>query len=416
MPTLAASNRTQLAYKLEGSYPTNFGALQSGNGTLVRITGETLDFQIKSEQSKELRSDRQVTDSILVGASAQGGFGFEVSYKEYDWLLESLAQSTYTAFGTGGVGTAVASITLAAGLITAGTAPTGNDAFTTLAKGQWFSVRPAANATQTVKDYFYGRVFRVSTVTPPTSTAITLDAATQINTAIGGTTLSNAQITTSKLVNGTAMKSYSLEVGHLDINQFRQYLGMIVSKVDMKIGVGSIITGTADFMGKTMALAQTTNMGTVAASQSFSPANAVKGVFDIFEGGSSITATTYIKSADMSFDNTLRSQEAVGVLGAAGIAAGTNKVTGKLECYFADATMYNKFINNTETSVAIPVLDTSGNGYVLVFPRVKYTAGKVNSTGLDQDNMMSLDFQASMDNDATSSTYQKTYAIYRVGV
>lgn len=416
MPTLAASNRTQLAYKAEGVYPSQFGVLQAGNGTLIRITGETLDYQVKTEQSKEIRSDRQVTDTIPVGASAQGGFGFELSYKEFDWAIEGVAQNTFAAFGTGGIGAGVATLTLAAGTITAGVAPTGNDAFTGLTKGQWFVVKPAVGASQTVKDYFAARAFKVSTTVAPTTTIITLDASTQINTTIAGASLSNAQISSSKLVNGSAMKSYSLEVGHMDINQFRQYKGMIASKMDLKIGVGSIITGSFDFMGKDMAIAAVTGMGTVAASQGFTPANAVKGIFDIFEAGASITATTYIKSADISIDNTLRAQEAVGVFGNAGVAAGTIKVTGKLELYFADATMYNKFLNNTETSLTIPILDNSGNGYVIVYPRAKYTSGKVNSSGLDQDDMLSMDFQALMDNDPTSPTYQKTFAIYRVGV
>ena len=416
MPTLAASNRTQVAYLLEGTYPSQFGVLQAGNGNLVRITGESLDYQVKTEQSKEIRSDRQVTDTLPVGASAQGGFNFEMSYKEFDWAIEGIAQNTFTAFGTAGIGSGVATLTLAAGTITAGIAPTGNDAFTNLQKGQWFTIRPAVGATQTVKDYFNGRAWRVSTVTAPTSTVITLDTATQINTTIAGTSLSNAQIGSSRLVNGTTMKSYSIEVGHLDINQFRQYLGMIPSKMDLKIGVGSIITGSFDFMGKSMNIAGTTGMGTVVASQTYTPANAVKGVFDIFENGASITASTYIKSADLSFDNTLRAQEAVGVFGNAGVAAGTLKVTGKLELYFADATLYTKFLNNTETSLSIPVLDKDGNGYVFFFPRVKYTSAKTNSTGLDQDDMLSMDFMALMDTSATSATYQKTFSIFRVGV
>ena len=46
MPTLSASNRTQVAYKLEGaSYPASWGVFPvAGNGNLVRITGETLDY------------------------------------------------------------------------------------------------------------------------------------------------------------------------------------------------------------------------------------------------------------------------------------------------------------------------------------------------------------------------------------
>ncbi len=415
MPTLSASNRTQVAYKLEGSYPTNFGSLQGGNGNLVRLTGETLDYNISTEQSKELRSDRQVTDTIPVSATAQGGINFEMSYREYDWLIEAICQSTYTQYGTDGVSAAIATLTLATGTVTAGVAPTGNDAFTTLQKGQWISIIPAAGASQTVKDYFAGRAFRIDGTAAITSTIITLDAATPINTAVAGASLSGASISSSRIVNGNTMKSYSLEVGHLDIAQYRQYLGMIASKMDLKIGVGSIIGGSIDFMGKGMTLAQVTGMGTVIASKGYSPANAVRGVFDIFEGGSSITATTYIKSADLTLDNTLRGQEAVGVYGNAGVAAGTIKATGKLEVYFADQTIYNKFINNTETSISIPVLDGAGNGYIFYFPRVKYTSGKVNASGLDQDNMLSVDFQALMDNVATSATYQKTFSIFRVG-
>jgi hypothetical protein len=415
MPTLSASNRTQLAYKLEGAYPTNWGALQGGNGNLLRITGETLDYTNGTERSKELRSDRQVTDTILVSASAQGGVNFEMSYREFDWLLEGIAQNTFTVYGTNGVSAAIPTLTLASGTITAGAATTGADLFTTLDKGQWISLIPPAGATQTVKDYFAGRAFRISSTTAPTSTVITLDAATPINTTIGGTSLTSGFVSSSRLTNANTMKSYSIEVGHLDINQFRQYTGMIPSKLDLKIGVGSIITGSCEFMGKGMTLVQTTGMGTVVASKGYSPANAVRGVFDILEGGSSITATTYIKSADIMIDNSLRGQEAVGVLGNAGVAAGTIVASGKLEVYFADKVIYEKFLNNTETSLAIPVQDNLGNGYVISFPRMKYTAAKINATGLDQDNMLSLDFDALMDNTATSATYQKTFSIFRVG-
>ena len=417
MPTLSASNRTQVAYKSEGvSYPTGWGTFPvAGNGNLVRITGETLDYTNGTERSKELRSDRQVTDTILVSASAQGGFNFELSYREFDWVLEGVAQSTFTVYGTNGVSAAIPTLTLTSSTITAGSATAGVDLFTTLQNGQWISLLPPAGATQTVKDYFAGRAFRIHSSTAITSTVITLDAATPINTTIGGTTLTSGFVSSSRLVNGSTMKSYSLEVGHLDINQFRQYTGMIPSKMDLKIGVGSIIGGSVDFMGKGMTLVQTTGMGTVVASKGYSPANAVRGVFDILEGGSSITATTYIKSADISIDNSLRGQDAVGVLGNAGVAAGTIVASGKMEVYFADATIYNKFLNNTETSLSIPVQDNAGNGYVIYFPRMKYTAGKINATGLDQDVMLSVDFDALMDNTVASPTYQKTFSIFRVG-
>lgn len=412
---LSSSNLSQLVYKLEGTYPTNFGVPQAGNGTKLNMLSESLDYQVKTEQSKTIRSDRGVQDVVQVSAAPGGGFAFELQYREYDPFIEGVLQAPFTAYGTNGVSAAIATLTLASGTITAGAAPTGNDAFTNLQKGQWFVIEPPVGATQAVKDYFNGRAFRVSTSTAPTSTVITLDSATPINTTIAGTSMSSGQICSSYAYNGNTMKSYTLEVQHTDIAQYRQYLGYIPSKLDLKLSVGSIITGSFDFMGKSMNLAQTSTMGTPVASQSFTPANATRGVFDIFEGGTSISASTYIKSADISIDNSLRGQEAVGVFGYAGIGAGTQRISGKLEVYFADATMYQKILNGAASSLSIPLMDVDGNGYVIYLPRIKYTAAKVSTGGQDQDNMLSMDFTATVDGTATSPTYGKQIAIYRVG-
>lgn len=413
---LSASNRSQLSYKLEGTYPTNFGVPQAGNGTLLNMTNESLDYTVKNEQSKVIRSDRQVPDLVQVSATSQGGFGFEHTFKEYDPFIQGVVQADYTHYGTAGVGAAVATLTLASGSITAGVAPTGGDAFTTLLRGQWFIVRPATAASAAVKEYFARRAFRVHTVTAPTSTVITLDPATPIDTAIAGASLSNAQLATSYAGNGNTMKSYTLEVQHADITQFRQYTGMIPGKMDLKLSVGSIVTGTFDFMGKSFNLLQATSMGTPAASQTYTPANATRGVFDILEGGASISASTYIKSADISIDNSLRIQDAVGVFGAAGVAAGTMQNTGKLQVYFADHTIYQKLLNGSASSMSIPILDVDGNGYVYFFPRIKYTAAKVATGGLDQDNMLDMEFQALPDITVGGPWTGKSVVIFRVGL
>lgn len=412
---LSVSNRAQLSYKLEGTYPTNFGVPQAGNGIALNMLSESLDYTVKTEASKVIRSDRQVPDIVQVSASAQGGFGFEHTYKEYDPFIQGVMQADYVHYGTLGQGAVVATLTLAAGTITAGIAPTANDAFTILQRAQWFVIHPPAGATQAVKDYLDGRPFRVHAVTAPTSTVITLDAATPIDTAKAGTSLTNGWLASSIVTNGNVMKSYTLEVQHPDITQFRQYTGMIPSKMDLKLSVGAIISGTFDFMGKSFNLLQATSMGTLTASQAFTPANATRGVFDIFENGALISVTTYIKSADLSIDNSLRAQEAVGVFGNAGIAAGTMQNTGKLEMYFADATVYNRILLGTASSLSVPVLDVEGNGYVYYFPRIKYTAAKVGVGGLDQDNMLSMDFQALPDITVGSPTLGKSVAIYRVG-
>lgn len=413
---LSSSNRSQLRRKLEGVYPTNFGVVQGGNGTDVNITGESLVYDVKTEMSKVLRADRLIASHTQVGATASGGITFEHQYKEFDWAYESILGNSFVAFGTGGVGAAVTTITVTANTLTADVATAGVNIWTALNKGQWFGITPAVGASQAVKDYLKGRAFKVSSTVAPTTTAITLDAATPINTAIVSAPLSGAKISSSRLFTGTSMSSYTLEMAHLDNGQFRIYTGMIPGKFSLKLAVGAIVTGTIDFMGKSMTLAQATSMGTPAAAGSFISANATRGVFDILEGGTSITANTYIKSADISVDGSLRMQDAVGVFGTAGIAPGTFKIGGTLEVYFADATMYQKFLDGTATSMSIPILDIAGNGYVYVFLNFTYTAAKVNAQGQDQDNTLSLTFECDYDTDAASATFGKAMAVYRVGV
>lgn len=413
---LSASNRSQLSYKLEGVYPTNFASPQGGNGSLLNMLSESLDYTIKNESSKTIRSDRQVPDTVQVSASSTGGFAFEHQYREYDAFIQGVLQQDYTVYGTLGASAPLPALTFTSSTITAGTATSGADIWTSLQANQWFSLKPPAASSQVVKDYFAGRVFRVSNVTPPSTTVITLDTATPINTTTAGTTMVlGAVMGSSRATNGSTMKSYTMEVQHADITQFRQYTGMIPAKMTLKLSVGAIVTGTFDFLGKSFNLLQTSGMGTPTASQVFTPANATKGVFDIFEGGASISATTYIKSADLSIDNTLRVQDACGVFGAAGIAAGTMQNTGKLSVYFADATMYGKLLSGAASSLSIPILDVDGNGYVYYFPRIKYTAAKVATGGLDQDNMLDMDFQALPDVAAGSATLGKSVVIYRVG-
>lgn len=418
MPVLAASNRSQLGYKLEGVYPTNFGVPQGGNGTNLSMLSETLDYTVKNEASKTIRSDRQVPDVVQLSAGSAGGFAYEAQYKEYDPFIQGAMQNDYTEYGTGGVSAAsTGTLTLTSTtVLTASVASAGADSYATLHKGQWFGIIPHTSASAAIKAYLKGRVFRVSGTVGPTTTVITLDPATPIdNTIITAPLAIGYKISSSRVYNGSTMKSYTLEVGHADISQFRQYTGMVMSKMDVKLDVGSIVTGSFEFVGKSFNLLGATGNGTPVESQTFTPANATRGVFDMFEGGVSISASTYIKSGEFSIDNTLRVQDAIGVFGAAGIGAGTFKATGKLEVYFADATIYQKLLSGVATSLTIPLLDVDGNGYVYHFPRIKYTAAKVAVGGLDQDNMLSMDWEAVLNPVATDDTYNKTVAIYRIG-
>jgi hypothetical protein len=114
---------------------------------------------------------------------------------------------------------------------------------------------------------------------------------------------------------------------------------------------------------------------------------------------------------DLSVDNKLRIQDAIGVLGAAGIGSGTADIKGMIEVYLADGTLYDKFVNNTATSLSLRTVDNAGNGYIWTFPRTKYSDAKVSAGAKDQDAIISMPFEALMD-----PTSSKTVFVDRVGV
>lgn len=381
---LASSNRAQVRFIPEATFgvtPT------TGNCINLRATGESLAYEIQTTTSQEIRADRQITDVVQTGASTSGGVNFELSYKEYDPFIEAVLQGTWKHYGTEGVGVA-ASVTLdsTAGTLTWSVAPTGTSALSELEVGQWFKLiapgDPANNA-------FLKLASR-------TSTSITVTTGTPIP-GTGSRSVAATQIKSSRVKNGTVQRSFSIEKEFADVSQFFLYKGMTASKMSLQFQSGSILGGNFDFMGTVSVRADATQLpGTPVTSQTFDVMNAVSGVGSIYEAGVPL-AGTFIKSLNLDVDNALRGQDAIGTMGFVGIASGTVSVGGAVEMYLADGTMYDKLVNNTSSSLSWFVRDGSGNGYVYTAEKVKFSGGGVTAGGLNQDVMLSMNWQGLMD-------------------
>lgn len=400
---LASSNRAQLRLIKE----TTFGVIPvAGNPNNLRMTGESLSFGITTDTSKEIRSDRQVTDLIQTGASASGDVNFELSYDEYDDLIEAVLQSAFVPYGTAGVSAVVpTSATFAASTLTAGAATSGVNVFTALAAGQWVKISGSTIPGQNIWA-------QVSLSVAPTATVLTFQGTPF--TGLLGNGGAAVTVSSSRIMNGVTLNSYTIERAVTDTTpaQFFAYRGMCASKLSLKFAAGSVVGGSFSFMGKDAKRQDTTTQlpGTPIASKAFDVVNAVSGVSNVMEGGA-VLAGTYIKSVDLSIDNSLRAQTAIGSLGAVGVGTGTLQVSGTMEVYLADGTMYDKFINNTASSLSLRATDGAGNGYVITLPKLKYGDAKINAGSIDQDIMLSMPFTAIMD-----PTTSKTIIIDRAGV
>lgn len=406
MPT-ASTSRVQLRYIKE----TNFGVTPvAGNGVNLRMTGESLNFNLTKESSEEINATRSISSVIATSAEATGGVQFELSYDEYDPFLEALLQNTWSAFGTNGVGTAFTG-TYATGSITAGVTTTGSSAFTNLKAGQWFSVAGSTAASGANNN----KLFRVSKITPPTTTVITLDTNTPATAGTDGG--STSTIRCSRLSNGVTQPSFTLEKEMNDAGEFFAYRGMTVSSMSLNMATSSRTTGEFTFMGRdSIQQATTTLPGTMVASTAF---NIMSGVSAsscaLWANGAPLTAT-YINSISFNYDNSLRMQNALCNLGAIGIGSGSIVCSMDIEVYFATgATFYSQFLNNSNIELAFTAFDNAGNGYVFTFPQANISSYSVTAGGKDADLMAQITVTGLNDAGNADAALRKVCFIDRIG-
>ena len=93
---MSSANRTDLRYIAEvdwGVTPTT-PALKA-----LRMTGESLNANIQTAVSTEIRGDRNQAELIQVGSKAGGNVNFELSPTSLDDMLEAALCSTWVVDG-----------------------------------------------------------------------------------------------------------------------------------------------------------------------------------------------------------------------------------------------------------------------------------------------------------------------------
>lgn len=146
---MSDTNRVSLRFVEEATYGTTPTTpyLKAIPFTAASDLGQTPETVV----SDIIRDDRQVSDLILVGSSAAGGFDTELAYEVHDELLEGVMYSTWGAPGLTATATDIAIVTDG---ITSASAVTMNTAFGTLAAGDIISVAGFTGADYPVnKEY-----------------------------------------------------------------------------------------------------------------------------------------------------------------------------------------------------------------------------------------------------------------------
>jgi hypothetical protein len=373
---MADSNLTQLRYFEEstwGTGPTS-DALQE-----LRFTQESLKFALAFSKSAEIRDDRQIPELNLTGAECSGGFGFELTYGTYDDFFESALFSTFSS----DLAISDDTITVAA----SGTTFTATtvDLFSDVVAGQWIKV---SGFTETANNGYHQ-------VTEKTSNLIIVLGNSTLSDEAAGDTIT---ITGSVLRNGTTQKSFSIERYHSDLTVplFYPFFGMIVNQMSLNFQSQSSVTGSFDFIGKNAGSGDNTSSmssGSITAATTTEAFNCSADVGSFLKDGSSVDAEL-VKSFQFSLNNNVRGNPALGTLGFAGTGMGTCDVTGTIEAYLLDNSLYNAYKNRTAIGVSVRLTDPAGNTYIFTLPRIKINDNTINATGQNAEVMQSLPFQA----------------------
>lgn len=129
--------------------------------------------------------------------------------------------------------------------------------------------------------------------------------------------------------------------------------------------------------------------------------NAVSHVGDIRLDGVNINVTSgegvYFQGIDFTLSNNLRGVQAIGQLGNVNVSPGQLSVTGNMNAFFQDDTMYQKFVDGSEFSLSYTILDENDEGYVFYFPRVTVDTSTMSAGGNDQDLIENMTWSALMD-------------------
>ena len=199
---------------------------------------------------------------------------------------------------------------------------------------------------------------------------------------------------TTTLKVGTAPKFFSVEDYAADIDQARVFTGLSVSTMGISLAPNQMVTTTFGVVGRDMTISGTEK--TQDAASGAAPFDAYSGDISIGNVGAG-SAVAIVTGLDFTLTNSFAPTFVIGDDSAPSLEYGRAEVEGTLTAYFEDASLINRFLNETETEIEVSVDDpTGGNAYTFLFPRVKINSADVGVDG-PTSRMISLSFVALYD-------------------
>lgn len=208
---------------------------------------------------------------------------------------------------------------------------------------------------------------------------------------------------------GTTLKSFSMEDYLADIDQAKLFTGMVASQASFSLQPNQMVNTTFSFIGKDMSISATEK--TINAATVNQPFDAYSGDFRIGNHDDTLSALTAVTSIDFTINNNINPTFVIGESTAPQLEYGRCEVEGTITAYIEDATLLNRFLNETETAFDVTVNDPSGSSeYKFFFPKVKINSADTPVEN-PQSRLVTLSFVALYDDSGTGE--DSNIVIYR---
>jgi hypothetical protein len=198
------------------------------------------------------------------------------------------------------------------------------------------------------------------------------------------------------LTTGSTQKSFTLERGFTDIDQYQQLTGCVINRMSLSVRPDRLVSGKFSVLGKSAGLSSTSLDDTPTAAAANDPMDSFSG--SLAEGGIGIGI---VAALDLTIDNNMEQAFVVGSAEASVILSGKSRISGEIVTYFEDESLLEKFINRTASSLTVTL---AGEGGELEFhlPHIVYTGGSNVVVG-EGPITLSLPFTALYDETETTN-------------
>lgn len=371
------TNRSSLRFQAEDTW----GVLPITPAlAVVRITGESLTYEKESIKSEEIRSDRQTSDKIKVGAQASGGINFELTYTQYrEFIKRAIYADAESVLNVDDVECGINHTT---GVVT-GAAGT----FTNAIVGSFVRIQGATTGANNGLKLVTAKANDGSSITCAAGSFTATEAA--VDLTIDATVVQNGVTPGSFVFERQVPKQGGG-------NCFELFSGMQIDTFNLTVESKQIVTGEMGFLGKISADSEASFNGAtpITASPTDSPVNGTNNL-SLMSVNNAATSEKF-RRITMEINNGLRGRDALGTEGNWSVGLGSFTMTGQLDAFFRNNDLKAAVKNHTSIGIAFIMTDKAGNSIGVNMPAVVLDDGNNPISGKDDDVMVTCNYEAIM--------------------